>query len=145
MKKIFAILAFVAIATTVAAQVPDKENLPIISGTVSEYDKTDQAAAFEQYVFSELLNRENRLLKQRSIATIVTLSGGALATIGFSLRDQNNRISSAGSVIGGLGLAATFGSGIWLIVNEFQLISTRRKINEKTVLRVTPTGVTLHF
>lgn len=145
MKKIFAILAFVAIATTVAAQVPDKENLPIISGTVSEYDKTDQAAAFEQYVFSELLNRENRLLKQRSIATIVTLSGGALATIGFSLRDQNNNISSAGSVIGGLGLAATFGSGIWLIVNEFQLISTRRKINEKTVLRVTPTGVTLHF
>jgi len=61
------------------------------------------------------------------------------------LRDNRGNVTNAGAVIGSIGLVTTVGAGVWLIVNEFQLISTRRKINEKMVLRVTPTGVALQF
>lgn len=63
----------------------------------------------------------------------------------MALRDGRGNITNAGGVIGSIGLVTTVGAGAWLIVNEFQLISTRRKINEKMVLRVTPTGVALQF
>ena len=142
MKKIFAILVFFAIAITAVAQVPNKENLPERPVTFTD---SDQAVAFEQFAFSELLKRENCLLKQRSIATIITLSGGVVTTVGMVLRDGRGNITNAGAVIGSIGLVTTAGAGVWLIVNEFQLISTRRKINEKMVLRVTPTGVALQF
>lgn len=142
MKKIFAILVFFAIAITAVAQVPNKENL--LDHPVTFTD-SDQAVAFEQFAFSELLKRENTLLKQRTIATIITLSGGAVTTVGMALRDNRGIITNAGAVIGSIGLVTTVGAGVWLIVNEFQLISTRRKINEKMVLRVTPTGVALQF
>jgi len=142
MKKIFAILVFFAIAITAVAQVPNKENL--LEHPVTFTD-SDQAVAFEQFAFSELLKRENTLLKQRSIATIITLSGGVVTTVGMVLRDNRGNVTNAGAVIGSIGLVTTVGAGAWLIVNEFQLISTRRKINEKMVLRVTPTGVALQF
>ena len=142
MKKIFAILVFFAIAITAVAQVPNKENLLEHSVTFTD---SDQAVAFEQFAFSELLKRENSLLKQRSIATIITLSGGVVTTVGMVLRDGRGNITNAGAVLGSIGLVTTVGAGAWLIVNEFQLISTRRKINEKMVLRVTPTGVALQF
>ncbi len=142
MKKIFAILVFFAIAITAVAQVPNKENL--LEHPVTFTD-SDQAVAFEQFAFSELLKRENSLLKQRSIATIITLSGGVVTTVGMVLRDNRGNVTNAGAVIGSIGLVTTVGAGAWLIVNEFQLISTRRKINEKMVLRVTPTGVALQF
>ena len=142
MKKIFAILVFFAIAITAVAQVPNKENL--LEHPVTFTD-SDQAVAFEQFAFSELLKRENTLLKQRSIATIITLSGGVVTTVGMVLRDNRGNVTNAGAVIGSIGLVTTAGAGAWLIVNEFQLISTRRKINEKMVLRVTPTGVALQF
>ena len=59
MKKIFAILVFFAIAITAVAQVPNKENL--LEHPVTFTD-SDQAVAFEQFAFSELLKRENTLL-----------------------------------------------------------------------------------
>ena len=142
MKKIFAILVFFAIAITAVAQVPNKENL--LEHPVTFTD-SDQAVAFEQFAFSELLKRENTLLKQRTIATIITLSGGVVTTVGMVLRDGRGNITNAGAVLGSIGLVTTAGAGVWLIVNEFQLISTRRKINEKMVLRVTPAGVALQF
>ena len=142
MKKIFTILVFFAIAITAVAQVPYKENLPDRPVTFTD---SDQAVAFEQFAFSELLKRENGLLKQRSIATIITLSGGVVTTVGMALRDERGNITNTGAVLGSIGLVTTAGAGVWLIVNEFQLISTRRKINEKMVLRVTPAGVALQF
>ena len=142
MKKIFTILVYFAIAITAVAQVPHKENLPERPVTFTD---SDQAVAFEQFAFSELLKRENSLLKQRSIATIITLSGGVVTTVGMVLRDGRGNITNAGAVLGSIGLVTTAGAGVWLIVNEFQLISTRRKINEKMALRVTPSGVSLQF
>ena len=142
MKKIFTILVFFAIAITAVAQVPHKENLPERPVTFKD---SDQAVAFEQFEFSELLKRENSLLKQRSIATIITLSGGVVTTVGMALRDERGNITNTGAVLGSIGLVTTTGAGVWLIVNEFQLISTRRKINEKMILRVTPAGVALQF
>ena len=142
MKKIFTILVFFAIAITAVAQVPHKESLPDRPVT---FTGSDQAVAFEQFEFSELLKRENSLLKQRTIATIITLSGGVVTTVGMALRDERGNITNTGAVLGSIGLLSTTGAGVWLIVNEFQLISTRRKINEKMILRVTPAGVALQF
>ena len=133
---------FFAIAITAVAQVPHKESLPDRPVT---FTGSDQAVAFEQFEFSELLKCENSLLKQRSIATIITLSGGVVTTVGMALRDERGNITNTGAVLGSIGLVTTTGAGVWLIVNEFQLISTRRKINEKMVLRVTPAGVALQF
>ena len=133
---------FFAIAITAVAQVPHKESLPDRPVT---FTGSDQAVAFEQFEFSELLKRENSLLKQRSIATIITLSGGVVTTVGMALRDERGNITNTGAVLGSIGLVTTTGAGVWLIVNEFQLISTRRKINEKMILRVTPAGVALQF
>ena len=142
MKKIITILVFFAIAITAVAQVPHKESLPDRPVTFTD---SDQAVAFEQFEFSELLKRENSLLKQRSIATIITLSGSVVTSVGMVLRDERGNITNTGAVLGSIGLLSTTGAGVWLIVNEFQLISTRRKINEKMVLRVTPAGVALQF
>lgn len=88
---------FFAIAITAVAQVPNKENL--LEHPVTFTD-SDQAVAFEQFAFSELLKRENTLLKQRTIATIITLSGGAVTTVGMALRDNRGIITNAGAVIG---------------------------------------------
>ena len=83
MKKIFTIRVYFAIAITAVAQVPHKENLPERPVTFTD---SDQAVAFEQFAFSELLKRENSLLKQRSIATIITLSGGVVTPAGVALQ-----------------------------------------------------------
>ena len=144
-KYIISILALCAIATAAAAQIPIQDNLAGKPAVVTGFPEDNQVKNYDLYEFNGLLERENSLLGQRRIATIISLSGSVVTSVGLSLRDQNNRITQTGTVIGSVGLLATLGSGVWLIVNEFQLISTRRKINEKTLLRVTPTGVSLHF
>lgn len=144
-KYIISILALCAIATAAAAQIPIQDNLAGKHVVVTGFPEDNQVKNYDLYEFNGLLERENSLLGQRRIATIISLSGSVVTSVGLSLRDQNNRITQTGTVISSVGLLATLGSGVWLIVNEFQLISTRRKINEKTQLRVTPTGVSLHF
>ncbi len=146
MKKfIISILALCAVATVAAAQSPINENPAEKSAGITMPPEGVQTGAFDQFEFMNLLERENSLLEQRRNATILSLIGSVMTSVGLSIRDQNKQMIPEGIAIGSVGLLATLGSGVWLIVNEFQLISTRRKINEKTLLRVTPTGVSLRF
>lgn len=146
MKKfIISILALCAIATTAAAQFPVNDNIPEKSASEKQLSTGNQVNTYEQYEFTGLLERENNLLNQRRIAFIGYLSGGAVAAIGLTLRSDYGKLSTGGTAMVTVGTLASLGAGIWLVVNEFQLISTRKKINDKLMLSVSPTGLSLHF
>ena len=50
-----------------------------------------------------------------------------------------------GTVFALTGIVSGMVGGTWLLVNEYNLISTRKKINEHTIMQITPAGVTISF
>ena len=92
---------------------------------------------------AQVPHKEN--LPERPVTFTDSDQAVAFEQFAFSELHGRGNITNTGAVLGSIGLVTTAGAGVWLIVNEFQLISTRRKINEKMVLRVTPTGVALQF
>ena len=94
---------------------------------------------------NNLLERENRLLSQRNAALITTLSASAVSTVFLSFRDSRNQIPTACQVIGTTGAIISMASAVWLVVNEFQLISTRKKINSSMQVRLFPNGLKIEF
>lgn len=94
---------------------------------------------------SGLLARENTLLHQRGVALTLTLTGSVMTTVGTFLTDGQGQLTTAGKVFAGAGLLTTAAGGVWYIVNEFQLISARRKINDRMSVQLSPSGLRLNF
>lgn len=100
----------------------------------------------DTYMLSQLLSRENKLLGRRRTALIVSLAGIGVEAVGVSLPRQNNGdLTDFGAAMVFVGGTATLVGGVWLLVNEFNLISTRRKINEGMMLQVAPGKISLQF
>ena len=98
-----------------------------------------------QYV--EMLNRQNRLLTNRKIASCISLGGSALYLIGMNVAtmDTREKPSNTGYYLAGAGAVAAAGGGIWLLVNEFCLINSQKKINNHLIVRYSPGGIALVF
>ncbi len=98
-----------------------------------------------QYV--EMLNRQNRLLTNRKIATCISLGGSALYLIGMNVAtmDTREKPSNTGYYLAGAGAVAAAGGGIWLLVNEFCLINSQKRINNHLIVRYSPGGIALVF
>ena len=98
-----------------------------------------------QYV--EMLNRQNRLLTNRKIASCISLGGSALYLIGMNVAtmDTREKPSNTGYYLAGAGALAAAGGGIWLLVNEFCLINSQKKINNHLIVRYSPGGIALVF
>ena len=89
---------------------------------------------------------------------IVSLSGlGVFVTSGIiGVSSANYRYDSYGNVetvelpvVAAAGMAAgeiaLLTGGIWMIVNEFKMVNSQRKINDHLILRYGPNGVALQF
>ena len=97
------------------------------------------------------------MLQSRKIAKIVSLTGAGVAAIGsattvFSALLNYDpevggeiEVSPAGSILTSVGSIAMAVGGIWLLVNDFKLINSQKRINENLILRYGPTGVALQF
>ena len=98
-----------------------------------------------QYV--EMLNRQNRLLTNRKIASCISLGGSALYLLGMNVAtmDTREKPSNTGYYLAGAGAVAAAGGGIWLLVNEFCLINSQKKINNHLIVRYSPGGIALVF
>ena len=97
---------------------------------------------------SLLLDNQNKLLKNRKIATIISLAGGGIGAIGatmVSVASVQGQASPSGTALYLVGGAATAVGGVWLIVNEFKLINNQTQINDHLKLRLTSSGVALEF
>lgn len=93
-----------------------------------------------------LLNKQNKLLNQRKIATIIGASGLGTFMVGYFLAiSDNHPVRDAGIIVTYAGIATTLTGAIWGLTNEFQLISNQKKINENLILRMNPNGIVLQF
>lgn len=107
--------------------------------------------------YADLLSYQNHLLKNRKTAMIVTLSGlGVCVTSGVLGASVAQYEYSSGKVVSVdypvaaavgviVGECALLTGGIWMIVNEFKMVNSQRKINDHLILRYGPNGVALQF
>ena len=141
MKRFVLILVtFIASTTLMDAQVQ--------WGNGSRRDRN--ATELNQYqsgLYVEMLNRQNRLLTNRKIASCISLGGSALYLIGMNVAtmDTREKPSNTGYYLAGAGALAAAGGGIWLLVNEFCLINSQKKINNHLIVRYSPGGIALVF
>jgi len=96
----------------------------------------------EDFNYAALLQRQDKLLGRRKSALIVTASGLGTTLAGAIVLQEVD--SYAGGYIYLTGLLASGTGLIWLIVNEFNLIDNKRKINGMKLAAI-PGGVALKF
>lgn len=99
---------------------------------------------FHNLKYVDLLNRQNDLLNDRVIAISLSLGGGFLTGLTASLINGGSADTFTATLYI-FSLATTLVGSVWLTVNEFQLISNRKKINDNLTLRYGPDGVALQF
>lgn len=141
MKRLVLILVTVIASTTLM-------DAQIQWGNGSRRDRN--ATELNQYqsgLYVEMLNRQNRLLTNRKIASCISLGGSALYLIGMNVAtmDAREKPSNTGYYLAGAGAVAAAGGGIWLLVNEFCLINSQKKINNHLIVRYSPGGIALVF
>ena len=141
MKRFVLILVTVIASTTLM-------DAQIQWGNGSRRDRN--ATELNQYqsgLYVEMLNRQNRLLTNRKIASCISLGGSALYLIGMNVAtmDTREKPSNTGYYLAGAGAVAAAGGGIWLLVNEFCLINSQKKINNHLIVRYSPGGIALVF
>ncbi len=124
-------------------------NAQYISGPAPT-DPAEQAAFMQNINYIQLLNKENKQLNQRIIALSIAIGGFSLLEIATtsmttSYNDGSTRFTTLGSVFAVTGILSGVVGGSWLIANEYELIQTRRKINDHLIMQLTPEGVTLTF
>lgn len=98
--------------------------------------------------YTMLLEDQNSLLKQRKTAIIMSLAGSVVGGLGSAIvttSAENGESSPVGTVMAITGGACTLAGGVWLLMNEFQLINSQKAINNHLRLRYSPTGVVLEF
>ena len=102
---------------------------------------------YQSGLYVEMLNRQNRLLTNRKIASCISLGGSALYLIGMNVAtmDIREKPSNTGYYLAGAGAVAAAGGGIWLLVNEFCLINSQKRINNHLIVRYSPGGIALVF
>ena len=118
-----------------------------VNGRILEFENDGARDQYNMQCYEaiQLLKRENKLLTHRSTATILSLTAGAVSTVGTLFRDENNVLTPFGQGVVLTGSVVTLCSAIWLTVNEFQLISTRKKINKHMQISVFPNGLKMEF
>ena len=141
MKRLVLILVTVIASTTLM-------DAQIQWGNGSRRDRN--ATELNQYqsgLYVEMLNRQNRLLTNRKIASCISLGGSALYLIGMNVAtmDTREKPSNTGYYLAGAGALAAAGGGIWLLVNEFCLINSQKRINNHLIVRYSPGGIALVF
>jgi hypothetical protein len=141
MKRFVLILVTVITSTTLM-------DAQIQWGNGSRRDRN--ATELNQYqsgLYVEMLNRQNRLLTNRKIASCISLGGSALYLIGMNVAtmDTREKPSNTGYYLAGAGAVAAAGGGIWLLVNEFCLINSQKRINNHLIVRYSPGGIALVF
>ena len=138
MKKLLFVLLLVAASSAVSnAQMRTDAFNPI-----SENDTYWNAE------YTHLLNQHNAKLDSRRTAMIVSLAGAGVSVIGYGVgiaTAQDATIGLPGVAIIAVGELTTSIGGIWLLINEFQMIKTQKRINDHLLLKYGPTGVTLTF
>lgn len=142
MKKLLLILVGLLVAVISASA-------QYIDGSVPT-DSNEQAAFLQNVNYIQLLNKENKQLNNRAIALSLTVGGVALLEIASSsmteqYNDGSTGFTKMGTVFALTGIVSGMVGGTWLLVNEYNLISTRKKINEHTIMQLTPAGVTISF
>ena len=148
MKKFVIIfLSFIAASVVASAQMPQRMD-PSDSLAFTRHAATGgQDIMFRRntVALDQLLSQENEQLSQRTIAMILSLSGGAVTAVGAAQMDEYGYLTPTGKAFAAVGLITASVGEVWLIVNEFQLISTRKKINHYTQLRLTPNCLKYSF
>lgn len=137
MKKIYFVLIALFAGLSLFAQTPEGR-VPSISDNYSF-----STADYYQYYF--LLDQQNHLLKNRKTALTLTLVGSAVTSLSTLTADSNGELSKGGAIMALAGSITTLVGGVWLIVNEYQLISSQRRINDHLMLQVKPNGLALSF
>ena len=147
MKRIITFLSILVLATMAAgAQTIDKRSDETKTYAKNYADnrpfsKTD----INDIELSNLMIQESKLLNNRKVALILSLSGTAVGATAYAIRNDKGGHSQGIKALGYVGLATAAAGGIWLIVNEFQLISVRKDINDHMQVRIDPTGFKINF
>lgn len=136
MKRI--ILSFAVLLISVSALAQIKPSTPKVSNGTDSISALD----YSQYT---LLTQENKLLKNRKTALIVSTIGFGSVILGETMTDNQGYLTDSGTVFVGLGGIATLVGGIWLVVNEFKLINVQQQINKNLMLQINPNGLVLRF
>ena len=102
--------------------------------------------------YANLLNLQNAKLDSRRTALTVSLAGAGLAVVGAFVGVATAEVKDGTATLGLPGLAmmavgelTTAVGGAWLLINEFYMIKTQKRINEHLMLKYGPTGVSLTF
>lgn len=138
MKKIL-FLALILLASAVIAPAQTIKERPA-DGT----QLTPSEWQFQNLRYVDLLNRQNDLLNDRTTAICLTIGGSFLASITSSLIQGGMNDGIMATLFISSAVAAAVGS-CWMLVNEFQMISNQKKINNCLTLRYGPDGVALQF
>lgn len=147
MKKLIVLLALCIAAYTAHAQMA-----PVYTdfASAAEISLQAPAAEFSNSAYLQLLQDQNKLLKNRKIGTIVAVSG--IGTVGFGgVMALTGAIFDADGLTGfgvaciGLGGVATVGSAIYLGLNGTKLLDNQRQINDNLILKINPSGLALQF
>ncbi len=99
---------------------------------------------FLNWQYVDLLKRQNTLLSERTTAICLSLGGSFLVGVASSL-ENTGASSDLVNVFGYTGAVMGLVGGVWMLVNEFQLIQSRKKINNHLILRYGPNGIALQF
>ena len=129
---LFAVSAAVAPAQTIKERPADGTQM-----TATEWQ-------FQNLKYVDLLNRQNELLTNKTIAIWLTLGGSVLASVSASAIQAGSQDVGTQIAFMTSALATAVGS-IWCFVNEFALISNQKKINNALTLRYGPDGIVLQF
>ncbi|MBO4571085.1 MAG: hypothetical protein J5699_04085 [Bacteroidales bacterium] len=103
--------------------------------------------------YARLLDDQNHKLDSRKYAMIISLSGAAVtftgAVVGVMTAESNYdgtvSIGTPGTAIMAVGELVTAVGGIWLLINEFNMIKAQQRINDHLILKYGPSGVALTF
>ena len=149
MKKRFLLILLLMTVAGLAGAQTIAERLPEQTPTVQERLSDGTALPnpeqqFQNMQYVNLLNRQNDLLSDRVIALSLSMGGGFLSGVMTSLAQSGYTNSAVATLLIASSATALVG-GVWMIINEYQLISNRKKINNNLTLRYGPTGVALQF
>jgi len=127
MKKYFLLVFACFFCTVVSAQV--------IPGKETAKTSTD-GMSVQQYELYRLHLDQNNILKNRKTALTISVISLGIDALG-TMTEAPFLLA-----VGGLG---TIVGGVWMITNEYRLIKNQRQINERVLLELNPSGLTLRF